>query len=302
MAQFSVTCYWNKYRLRKMNINSILTNEFKILPIFKRLRIKPKKWQTMFNFKNIEHNLIMNTSFVMNGCSVKKKDGKYICYPLSYKRLNEDKLSFIQGLNLEIIGSLDNFKSVIFNELEELIFYIYLDLVVDFLEASEKEFNDLLKKQELFFNKFYRPSVLEINKYSIYLERDKKQCACNKKIEQKLIDLFLELKIQSLELPMDYDLNKTINALKEFKQIMDSIKLPVKARKFNLKFKKLGIYKDDGFYSKETNAIIVDARKIEIFVHELGHMIYDNNIKINKKIIGRDSEDYAKNFAKYCIK
>jgi len=52
----------------------------------------------------------------------------------------------------------------------------------------------------------------------------------------------------------------------------------------------------DGFYSKETNTIIVDARKTEVFIHELGHMIYDNDIKINKKIKGIDSEDYAKNF------
>jgi len=279
-----------------MNFNSILTNEFKTLPILKRLKNKPKKWQGMFNFKNIEHNLMINTAFIMNGCSVKKKDGKYICYPLNYKKINEDKLHLIQGLNVEIIYSLNSLKPIFFNELEELVFYVYLDLIINFLEISEQEFNNLLNEQELFFNKFYRPSVLEVNKYSIYLERNGKECIYNKKIEQTLIDLFLELKIKSLELPMDYDLNKTIKALTDFKEIMDKIKLPIKARKFNLKFKKLGIYKDDGFYSKETNTIIVDARKTEVFIHELGHMIYDNDIKINKKIKGIDSEDYAKNF------
>ena len=279
-----------------MNFNSILTNEFKTLPIFKRLKNKPKKWQGMFNFKNIEHNLMINTAFIMNGCSVKKKDGKYICYPLNYKKINEDKLHLIQGLNVEIIYSLNNLKPVCFNELEELVFYVYLDLIINFLKISEQEFNNLLNEQELFFNKFYRPSVLEVNKYSIYLERNGKKCIHNKKIEQTLTDLFLELKIKSLELPMDYDLNKTIQALTAFKAIMDKIKLPIKARKFNLKFKKLGIYKDDGFYSKETNTIIVDARKTEVFLHELGHMIYDNNVKINKKITSIDSEDYAKKF------
>lgn len=108
--------------------------------------------------------------------------------------------------------------------------------------------------------------------------------------------MFLELKIKSLELPMDYDLNKTIKALTDFKEIMDKIKLPIKARKFNLKFKKLGIYKDDEFYSKEKNTIIVDARKTEVFLRKLGHMIYDNNVKINKKIKSLDSEDYAQEF------
>lgn len=278
-----------------MNFNSILTNEFKTLPILKRLKNKPKKWQGMFNFKNIEHNLMINTAFIMNGCSVKKKDGKYICYPLNYKKINEDNLHLIQGLNVEIIYSLNSLKPVCFNELEELVFYVYLYLIINFLEISEQDFNNLLNEQELFFNKFYRPSVLEVNKYSIYLERNGKECIYNKKIEQNLIDLFLGLKIKSLELPMDYDLNKTIQALTDFKEIMDKIKLPIKARKFNLKFKKLGIYKDDGFYSKETNTIIVDARKTEVFIHELGHMIYDNEIKINKKIKSVNSEDYAKN-------
>ena len=289
-------CYLNKYRLRKMNFNSILTNEFKTLPILKRLKNKPKKWQGMFNFKHIEHNLMINSSFIMNGCSVKKKDGKYICYPLNYKKVNEDKFHLIQGLNVEIIYSLYSLKSIYFNELEELVFYVYLDLIINFLEISEQEFNNLLNEQELFFNKFYRPSVLEVNKYSIYLEKNGKKCIYNKKIEKTLIDLFLELKIKSLELPMDYDLEKTINTLIEFKRIMDKIKLPIKARKFNLKFKKLGIYKDDGFYSKETNTIIVDARKTEVFIHELGHMIYDNEIKINKKIKRINSEDYAQKF------
>lgn len=61
----------------------------------------------------------------------------------------------------------------------------------------------------------------------------------------------------------------------------------------------LGIYKDARFYSKETNSIISDAKKTEVFIHELGHMIYDNriNININKKIKGMDIEDYAKNFS-----
>lgn len=280
-----------------MNCNNILISQNKTLPIFKKLKSKPKKWQGMFNFKNIEHNLMINTAFIMNGCSVKKKDGKYICYPLNYKKINEDKLHLIQGLDLEIINSLNNLKSVILNQLEELVFYVYLDLIINFLEVSEQEFNNLLNEQELFFNKFYRPSVLEVNKYSIYLERNGKDCFCNKKIDPSLIDLFLKLKIKSLELPMDYDLNKTIQSLTDFKEIMDKIKLPIKARNFNLKFKKLGIYKDDGFYSKETNTIIVDARKTEVFIHELGHMIYDNEIKINKKIKSEDSEDYAKQFS-----
>lgn len=280
-----------------MNINNILKNELKILPIFRRLKSKPKKWQGMFNFKNIEHNLLMNNSFLINGCAINKKAQEYICYPLNYQKSNIEKIELIEGLNLEIINNLNNLNSVTFNNLEELIFYVYLDLIIHFLDSSEIDFNKIIEERELVFNKFYRPSVLEINKYSVYLEKDGKKIICNKNIETELIEIFLSLKIHSLELPMDYDNKKTIHVLKEFQNIMDYIKLPVKARKFHLKFKKLGIYKDDGFYSKETNAIIIDPRKTEVFIHELGHMIYDNNIKINKKIKSLDSETYAKQFS-----
>ena len=280
-----------------MNINNILKNELKILPIFKRLKSKPKKWQGMFNFKNIEHNLLVNNSFIINGCAINKKAQEYICYPLNYQKSNTEKVELIEGLNLEVINSLNNLKPVTFNSLEELIFYVYLDLIINFLNSSDTEFNKIIEEQELVFNKFYRPSVLEINKYSIYLEREGKEVICNKNIDPKLMEAFLSLKIHSLELPMDYDSKKTIQVLKEFQNIIDYIKLPIRFRKFHLKFKKLGIYKDDGFYSKETNAIIIDPRKTEVFIHELGHMIYDNNIKINKKIKSLDSETYAKQFS-----
>ncbi len=249
-----------------MNCNNILISQNKTLPIFKKLKSKPKKWQGMFNFKNIEHNLMINTTFIMNGCSINNKENKFVCYPLNYIKPNKEKLTLIQGLDLEKINKLNTFNVVFFNEIEELVFYVYLDLIISFLEMPEDGFSDILKENDILFNKFYRPTVLEVNKYSIYLERNRKECICNKKIEKNLIDLFLELKIKSLELPMDYDLNKTIQALTDFKEIMDKIKLPIKARKFNLKFKKLGIYKDDGFYSKETNTIIVDARKTEVFL------------------------------------
>lgn len=284
-----------------MNSNNILTNEFKTLPIFKRLRNKPKKWQGMFNFKNIKHNLMINDSFLINGCSIKRKNGTYICYPLNYKKPHEEKLSLIQGLNLETIHSLNNLKPVTFNELDELVFYVYLDLIINFIKMSKEDFNKITEEQYVFFNKFYRASVLEVNKCSVYLERSGRNCISNRKITEELTYLFLSLKIKSLELPMGYDLRKTIQALTEFKDVMDKIKLPIKARKFNLKFKKLGIYKDNGFYSKETNTIIIDARKTEVFIHELGHMIYDNNIKINKKFMCEDSEDYANTLSKYLI-
>jgi Zn-dependent peptidase ImmA (M78 family) len=103
-------------------------------------------------------------------------------------------------------------------------------------------------------------------------------------------------------LPHDYDLKKTVVTLQEIDNLMNKIKLPIKARRFNLKFKKLGIYKNDGFYSKELNTIIIEARRPEVFVHELGHLIYDNNIKISKKISGVNSEDYAKKFQESFIK
>ena len=281
-----------------MNFNNILTSDHKVLPVLKKIKCRPKKWQGLFNFKNLEKNLLICTPFVLNGCAIKKKKSKYVCYPLNYIKPLAQSLKKLDGLNLDIIESLGALESVEFNNVEELVFYMHLDLIMDYLEMDETIF---LQERRLNFYKFYRPSVLEVNKYSFYLERHGTDVFYNKKVEDELIQEFASLKISSLELPMTYDLNKTLHSLKYFKDVMNSIKLPIKARKFNLKLKKLGIYKEDGFYSKEANTIIVDARNTSVFTHELGHLIYDNKYKINRSIKGSNSEEYAQNFA-ICVK
>jgi hypothetical protein len=268
-----------------MNSTNILINKNKVLPIFKRITKKPKNWQGLFNFKNIENNLLLNSSFVMNGCSIEYLNNEYICKPFSYK-INKEIINLFKDLDLDIFYGMLSFKKTSFKSLSLLIFYVYLELIVDYINKDEAEFIKIFKNNLLTegVNGFYRSSVLEINKQSIYLEKKGKKIVVNQSIDEKLISLFDELKISSLELPSDYEYKKTIDALIYFKQIMDKVNFPIKARKFNLKLKKLGIYKDDGFYSKELNTIIVDARNVNVFIHELGHLIFDNNIKINKKI------------------
>lgn len=290
-----------KYTQRNMDSNNILTNQYNILPIFKRLKKKPRNWQGLFNFKNIQHNLLVSSSYLLNGCSIKNKNNIYICYPLSYKAINKDKLSIFSDLDLNIIKSLELFKPVDFKDLESLIFYINLPLIIEYLTKNEQEFIQFYSSfsDDKPINSFYKPTVLEVNKNSIYLERKGNQALISKDVEEKLINVFLSLKIATLELPQDYDLNKTIEALEYFKSVMDKVKLPIRARNFNLKFKKLGTYKDDGFYSQELNTIVVDARKVDVFIHELGHLIFDNDIKISKTIKSNNSEDYAIKFTNF---
>lgn len=278
-----------------MNIINILKDNELIRPIFRKLLKFPKTWQAIFNFENIDYNIRSSKAFILNGVSVVLKDRIYICIPFNYKKPNDIDLKLIDGINYSYINSLNNLDPLTFKKLEEVIFYVYLDLIISFLKKSD-EFIEVFFEKENLFNRFYRPNILEINKSSIYLERLGKDILNNKIVPVKICDAVLDLKIKSLELPSDYDTERTVFALNEMKKIMDFVKLPIKSRNFNLKFKKLGTFKDNGFYSFETNTIIIDPRFTNVFVHELGHMIYDNKLKINKSIKASNSEDYAQKF------
>jgi hypothetical protein len=81
-----------------------------------------------------------------------------------------------------------------------------------------------------------------------------------------------------------------------YDNVLQSIGFPDSERAFNLKFRKLGTYKENGFYSYETNTIIVDSREIDVYSHELGHLIYDRQVQIEYDIDAANSEDYAQKF------
>lgn len=257
--------------------------------IFKK--IKPKKWEDIFNFGKIENIIELEGSIFMKKCELKKNKTVYTCIPYSYDIFN--KIDIIEDIDLLKIQKMKNYIETDFNNIKEAVFYIFLDEIISFLtnfNENNEEYNN---------QKFSRSSILDINKNSYFIEYMDKEIFTNKIINESILESFQHLKIASLELPYEFSKSKTILNLNEYKKILDLIKFPIKKRNFNLKFKKLGHYRVNGFYCFYTNTIIVDPRKTNTFYHELGHLIYDNNININKKIKAIDSEEYAVKFNDY---
>lgn len=273
-----------------MTFNNILEYKKNHINIFSSKRTF-KKWEDMFNFKNIDLLINIEKKILLKKCEIKKESDTYICIPYSYNPIND--LSILEGLNNSKIEMMKNYMQVDFNTIKEAVFYIFIDEIVNFLLGLE-EVNDYKIN-----SKFSRSSILENNKNSFFIEYISKEIYTNMEEEEDILNIFRNLKINSLELPYDFDKDKSLSTMHHYKNILDKLRFPIRKRNFNLKFKKLGNYKVNGFYCLDTNTILVDPRKIDTFYHEIGHLIYDNNIKISKIIKAENSEDYANKIEKH---
>lgn len=273
-----------------MTLNNILEYKKDNINIFSSKKTF-KKWEDMFNFKNIDLLINIEKKLLLKKCEIKKESDVYICLPYSYSPIND--LSILEGLNNLKIEKMKNYIPVEFNTIKEAVFYIFIDEIVNFLLEKEEVNYDKVN------SKFSRSSILENNKNSFFIEYINNEIYTNMGDQEDILNIFKDLKINSLELPYDFDKEKTLLAMHHYKNILDKIKFPIRKRNFNLKFKKLGNYKVNGFYCLDTNTILVDPRKIDTFYHELGHLIYDNNIKIYKVIKAENSEDYADKIERY---
>lgn len=273
-----------------MTLNNILEYKKDHLNIFYSKKTL-KKWEDMFNFKNMDLLININKNLLLKKCEIKKDSDIYICIPYSYSPVSD--LSIVEGLNNLKIERMKNYMQVEFNTIKEVVFYIFIDEIINFLLQKEDINNHNIN------SKFSRSSILENNKNSFFIEYINKEIYTNIEDEEDILDIFKGLKINSLELPYDFDKEKTLLTMHHYKKILDNLKFPIRKRNFNLKFKKLGNYKVNGFYCFDTNTILVDPRKIDTFYHEIGHLIYDNNININKVIKAENSEDYANKIEEY---
>lgn len=222
------------------------------------------------------------------------KNGAFVCCPIGFEAPDADVLASFPGLKTEIIHQLQMFLPVEFNKIEELLLYTHLDLIRTYLNCDNEQFIEFTKRDSRFSksNRKQRASLLETNANSVTLDAARS----NNHVSNELRSAFQELGVLTLELPMDYDVARTITAFEWYDSVLKAIDFPSRERSYHLKFKKLGTYKDNGFYSYETNTIIVDPREIDVYFHELGHLIYDRDIKINSDIEAANSEDYAQRF------
>jgi hypothetical protein len=95
-----------------------------------------------------------------------------------------------------------------------------------------------------------------------------------------LRDQKIKILLQSLSLPLvEIPLNKDKENVILFLRVVLKLKRELNLRKFNfsLRIKKTG-KKKQGMFVVNANTMIVDPRFPEVFVHELGHYIYENKI------------------------
>lgn len=242
------------------------------------------------NFKDLENDnyniKCLDKTFVL---SIKKKD--------KYKKLLElivDEKEVFDKYFLKI-NSIIKSDKIIENNIDDLIFVIFLDILVyfDLIKVNlfnknitnankfKKELSFLLKnnvnvqlnkqsKRESFNHRKQR-SLINANLHSIEWKKDKKT-----NLNYKIIIELKKLNCNLVEIPKNYDEQELLNNLVLINKNLEHLKL--KHHNFNLRFKKLGLYKKTGMFIKNTNTIIVDPRHVNDFYHELGHFIYENKL------------------------
>lgn len=164
---------------------------------------------------------------------------------------------------------------------------LYLDILLykirnrQSYSASLKKFNLLTKNRFSLINidnengnkhnKKGRASLTEPNTNAlIWTRRDRQPITFN--INQLISTINPEL----IEIPHDYDEKRLLIALTHINDILNNFN--IKSRDFIIRFKKLGAYKKKGMYIKPSKTIVLDAKHVHLFQHELGHYIYEEHI------------------------
>ena len=174
-------------------------------------------------------------------------------------------------------------------------------------KSSLKKFNLLTKNRFNLINiesensgkhkKKGRASLIEPNANAfIWTRRDRQPIAFN------INALISSINPELIEIPDDYDKKRLLNALSYIDTILKDFE--VENRDFIIRFKKLGTYKKKGMYIKPSKTIVLDVKHINLFQHELGHFLFEEDISFsykkeiyNKKKM-RDVVQYQKNIDK----
>jgi hypothetical protein len=104
-----------------------------------------------------------------------------------------------------------------------------------------------------------------------------------------------KLKCKLVEIPKQYKKSEFRDFLIDANYNLE--KLNLKHHNFELRFKKLGLYKKEGMFIKKHNILIIDPRKTKAFYHELGHFIYENGLSFNlngKRVYKSNFESISK--------
>lgn len=257
--------------------------------------------------KIIKHDF--SKKLVINGFYVEKKENFYFINKGRFFDNNNifNTYNLIKNYNdiffkyKDLFSKLLEDKTIITSSINSLISYLYYE-VIAFIEIAiykhkydldnsiEKEkINQLLGKKLEYSKKQNKIKTKEYVKTKLTQRTVTAKywnlSGYSNRLDSSIIKIANNLKLRELELPRLYEKNKVINLLSDFEYVLDT--LNIKNRKFELRFKKIGLYRKRGMYLKNAECLIVDPRYSETLFHELGHFIHETNTIFfinNKKI------------------
>lgn len=257
--------------------------------------------------KVIKHDF--SKKLIINGFYIEKKENFYFINKGQFFDNNNifNIYNLIKKYNdifikyKDILNKLLDDKPIITSSIDSLISYVYYEVIAfieiaiykhkyDLDNAYEKEkINQLLGKRLEYSKKQNKIKTKEYVKTKLTQRTVTAKywnlSGCSNKLDSSIIKIANNLKLRELELPRLYEKNKVINLLSDFEYILDT--LNIKNRKFELRFKKIGLYRKRGMYLKNAECLIVDPRYSDTLFHELGHFIHETNTIFyidNKKI------------------
>ena len=265
---------------------------------------------------NSEQNL---NNIKKNGFTIDKKEGYFFINKTKF--FNNSNLTFIYGITKDypeiifkyrdILLKIKENKQIITSSKKSLIKYLYYDLIILLeISAYKHGLNINYEKEKLLIEKIVSKKLRFSNKivkksYKKYNQSKISQRSSNSKIWSRICfknKLPTEIRLlgekinpREIELPRDYDKEKVFNLLYKLNQTLDYLK--IENRDFDLRFKKLGLYKKRGLYIKNAQCIIVDPRNANTIFHELGHFIHETNTTFyldEKKITKRNRKKIIK--------
>lgn len=284
-----------------ISTNSIINNEYLYI-IKKPCLVSTEKLDinSLLKIEIIKNKIIEKKVFENKFGKVIKNISGYFCkrYKLNNVLLNKVNNTIFHDDYLPYLSQTFQSKSV-----EEVIKYLYLEyfMLTDLFNLqiiSKEELSVFLTLSLSDKEEFIKNSNLLItNKQAFELTKenaDKFISGKNKLLKTEIVSLFRELGIILIEIPQFYNLEALITFLNEIKNLKE--KLKIENFSFKLRFKKLKHFKKDGMYIVNDKTIVVDPRKPKAFIHELGHYIFEENIKIefNLKIIETKSNNIQK--------
>lgn len=99
----------------------------------------------------------------------------------------------------------------------------------------------------------------------------------NLEIKKDIVKSFKKIGFNSLEIPNCFDEVELLDFLKSILKVKENFKLndlnmTLRIKKFALK------YSYEGVYNKLLKTVVLDARHRDVFFHELGHYIFENQL------------------------